>query len=137
VISTADGDTFTGRDASGAKVKVRLLGIDAPETSHNGQPAACGANAASARLRELIVGKTVQLFADTRADNVDKYQRRLRYVEVDGRDVALVLVSEGLVEAWFPTSEPQPEHYRSYAAAQQSARGSRVGSWQTCDKLGR
>lgn len=137
VISTADGDTFTGRDASGAKVKVRMLGIDAPETAHNGQPAACGANAASARLRDLIVGKTVRLIPDGRSDDVDKYQRHLRYVEVDQRDVALVLIGEGLVEAWYPTSEPRPERYPAFAAAQRSARDSRVGSWRTCDKLGR
>lgn len=137
VISTADGDTFTGRDASGAKVKVRMLGIDAPETAHSGQSAECGANAAGARLHDLIVGKTVRLIADGRSDDVDRYQRRLRYVEVDQRDVALVLISEGLVEAWYPTSEPRPERHPAYAAAQRSARDSRVGSWQTCDKLGR
>ncbi|MCE1173242.1 MAG: thermonuclease family protein [Propionibacteriales bacterium] len=137
VTSTADGDTFTGRDAGGAKVKVRLLGIDAPETAHNGQTAACGGNAAAARLQQLIKGKTVTLIADARSDSVDKYQRLLRYVEVDGRDVALVLITEGLAEAWYPNSEPRPQRFQIYADAQRSARESRVGSWQTCDKLGR
>lgn len=137
VTSTADGDTFTGRDAAGAKVKVRLLGIDSPETAHDGQPAACGAAAAAARLHALIMGKSVTLIADPRSDDLDKYQRRLRYVEADQRDVALVLVSEGLAEAWYPKSEPRPQRFPDYAEAQRSARESRVGSWQTCDKLGR
>jgi endonuclease YncB( thermonuclease family) len=137
VTSTADGDTFTGRDATGTKVKIRLLGIDAPETAHDGQPAACGGNAAAARLHELLLGKTVRLVKDAKSDDVDRYQRRLRYVELDGRDLALVLLSEGLAEAWYPSSEPRPQRYPAYAAAERSARDSRVGSWQTCDKLGR
>jgi micrococcal nuclease len=137
VTSTADGDTFTGRDVGGAKIKVRLLSIDAPEEAHNGKQAACGAHSASARLHALIAGKTVTLVGDSGADDTDQYQRRLRYAEVDGRDIALTLVAEGLVEAWYPKSEPRPERFDTYAAAQRSARESHLGSWQSCDKLGR
>ncbi len=137
VLSVADGDTFTARAKSGAKVKVRMLSIDAPEEAHDGAPADCGARAASTRLRELIVGQTVRLLRDPRADASDRYGRWLRYVEVEGHDAALTLISEGLVATWYPHGEPEPTRYRNYVAAEDTARAARTGSWQGCDKLGR
>jgi micrococcal nuclease len=137
VTSVADGDTFTGRNVTGAKVKVRMLSIDAPELAHDGNKAACGSGEAAARLRALLSGQTVSLVADPRADATDRYGRRLAYVELDGRDVALQLVSEGLVEAWYPRGEPEPARFAGYADAQHAASKKRAGSWATCSNLGR
>lgn len=137
VTSVADGDTFTGKDASGAMVKVRMLSIDAPELAHDGNRAACGSAQAAARLRALLAGQTVALVADARADAVDRYGRRLAYVELDGHDVALQLVSEGIVEAWYPRGEPRPERFDAYSDAQATAKKARKGSWKTCSSLGR
>ena len=137
VTSVADGDTFTGRDATGAKVKVRMLSIAAPELAHDGKSAACGSSEAAVRLRALLSGQTVSLVADPRADATDRYGRRLAYVELDGRDVALQLVSEGLVEAWYPSGEPKPARFTAYADAQEAASKNRAGSWATCSSLGR
>jgi micrococcal nuclease len=137
VTSVADGDTFTGRDATGAKVKVRMLSIDAPELAHDGPKAECGSGEAATRLRALLSGRTVTLVADPRADATDRYGRRLAYVELDGRDVALQLVSEGLVEAWYPSGEPEPARFPVYADAQDIAGKDRTGSWATCSSLGR
>jgi micrococcal nuclease len=137
VTSVADGDTFTGRDSTGAKVKVRMLSIDAPEESHKGTKAACGARAASTRLRELIAGKTVTLITDSRADDTDQYGRRLVYVELDGKDVALTLLDEGLVGAWYPSGELRPDRFDEYSTAEEAATSSKIGSWATCSNLGR
>jgi micrococcal nuclease len=137
VTSVADGDTFTGKDPSGAKVKVRVLSIDAPELAHNGNKAACGSKAAATRLRSLLSGQKVTVTGDPRSDAVDRYGRKLAYVELDGRDVGLQLVKEGLVEAWYPSGEPEPERFAAYAEAQSVARQKRTGSWATCTELGR
>lgn len=137
VTSVADGDTFTGKDATGKKVKVRMLSIDAPELAHDGNSAACGSKQAAARLRTLLSGQTVDLVADPEADPVDKYGRRLAYVELDGRDIALQLVSEGLVEAWYPKGEPRPVRFDTYSGAEATAKHARTGSWRTCPSLGR
>jgi micrococcal nuclease len=137
VTSVADGDTFTGRDPTGAKVKVRMLSIDAPELAHDGNKAACGSGPAATRLRSLLSGATVTLTGDPKADAADKYGRRLGYVDLDGRDVALALVSEGLVEAWYPSGEPRPARFNAYSDAESTAKQARTGSWAICSVLGR
>jgi micrococcal nuclease len=137
VTSVADGDTFTGKDASGKKVKVRILSIDAPEVAHDGTKAACGSKQAAARLRELIAGQQVSIVADAKADAFDRYGRRLGYAELDGRDVGLTLIEEGLVEAWYPSGEPRPERFDVYSTTESTAREKRAGSWATCPDLGR
>lgn len=137
VTTVADGDTFTGKDPSGAKVKVRVLSIDAPELAHDGNLAACGSKAAATRLRSLLSGHKVTVISDPRSDAVDRYGRRLAYVELDGRDVGLQLVTEGLVEAWYPSGEPEPARFAAYAQAQHTAQQKRTGSWASCTELGR
>src|ERR1700682_186393 len=52
VLAVSDGDTFT-MEADGAKVRVRICGIDAPERGQAGYGQAAGA------LSNMIEGKTV------------------------------------------------------------------------------
>jgi endonuclease YncB( thermonuclease family) len=52
VLAVSDGDTFT-MEVDGAKVRVRICGIDAPERWHAGYGQAAGA------LLNMIEGKTV------------------------------------------------------------------------------
>ena len=52
-VSVSDGDTFTVRDAGGARVGVRLLGIDASDTARDDQAAQCGADHSTEALRQL------------------------------------------------------------------------------------
>ncbi len=137
VTTVADGDTFTGKDKSGTKVKVRVLSIDAPELAHDGNTAACGSRQAAARLRELIAGQQVSVVPDPKSNTFDRYGRRLGYVELDGRDVGLRMIEEGLVEAWYPSGEPRPERFGVYSIAERTAQEKRTGSWATCPGLGR
>ena len=137
VASVADGDTFTAIDAHGERVRVRLLGIDAPETAQDGQPADCGADEATEALRRLIVGRPVTLAGDPRADAVDRFGRHLAYATVDGQDVALALLREGMAAAWYPASEPEPTRYRDYLRLERAARATNVGLWARCGTVGR
>lgn len=137
VTSVADGDTLTGLDKNGQHVRVRLLGIDAPEGAHDGRPAECGADAAKAALQALVLHHDVTLINDPHADHLDRYGRRLAYVELGTVDAAQQQVDAGYVEAWYPRSEPQPERHPAYQQAQRAAQQSRVGSWAHCPRLGR
>ena len=89
-----DGDTFR---IGGAKV--RIAGIDAPETHDYGCPEelALGERAA-ARLRELLNAGAVSLSSIDR--DRDRYGRLLRNASVDGRDVGEALIGEGLARAY-------------------------------------
>ena len=85
-----DGDTFYfGRD------KVRIAGIDAPET----HPPRCAdearlGEAATHRLRDLLNSGPITLSSIDRDEDV--YGRKLRNVAVDGADVGAAMIGAGL-----------------------------------------
>lgn len=137
VASVADGDTFTGVDEDGRRVRVRLLGIDAPEVSHDGVEAECGAELAAAALRGLLSGRTVTVTGDPVADPTDRFGRVLGYVTLDGRDVARTLVETGMAAAWYPSGEPRPTRFADYRRAEQAAISAGVGLWSDCPTVGR
>ncbi len=90
-----DGDTIYLNG-----VKIRIAGIDAPETHDLYQcpeELALGRKA-TVRLQQLLSGGTVSLSPIDRDEDV--YGRKLRNVAVDGRDVGDVLVSEGLARPY-------------------------------------
>ncbi len=90
-----DGDTirFNGD-------KIRLVGFDTPEISDP----ACAAEAtkgetAKRRLLELLNSGEVSFSATADRDR-DRYGRLLRQANIDGSDVADVMISEGLAEPY-------------------------------------
>lgn len=136
VSAVADGDTLTVSDSAGFPTVVRLLGVDAPERAHEGQPAECGADAATAALTVLVKGRRVDLLTDPGSDRTDRYGRLLAYVElVDVGDVAEQLLRYGLVVAWYPASASRPSRADTYERAQKAAQTAEVGSWSRCTKF--
>ncbi|MEM7813620.1 MAG: thermonuclease family protein [Candidatus Aenigmatarchaeota archaeon] len=112
VTKVIDGDTIIAEGES-----IRLLGID---TDERGYP--CYA-AAKARLEELVLGKEVELEAD--AENADRYGRYLRYVFVNGTNVNLRMVEEGLAIARF--SPKNTKYKEEILAAEAAARQAGIG----------
>jgi endonuclease YncB( thermonuclease family) len=88
VVKIADGDSFTILTGKSEQVRIRLLGIDAPE---KGQPY-------SKRSRQflsgLIFGKRVEVYYD----KTDRYNRILGDVYVDTLWVNAEMIRNGL--AW-------------------------------------
>ena len=95
-----DGDTFYfGRD------KVRIAGIDAPET----HPPRCASEArlgkaATHRLRDLLNSGQVTLTSIDRDEDI--YGRKLRNVAVGGADVGAALIGEGLARDYAGGRKP-------------------------------
>lgn len=136
VDSVADGDTLTFRDSAGFPTVVRLLGIDAPELAHDGQPSECGAQAAKQALIQVMKGHRVNLYTDPGSNRIDRYGRLLAYVEdSEAGDVAEQLLRHGLVVAWHPASAARPSRADTYEAAQRTAQQGLAGSWATCPEL--
>ena len=88
-----DGDTIV---LSGG-LRVRYIGIDAPETKHPDMPVERFGAQAAERNRQLVAGKRVRLEYDE--ERADQYGRTLAYVHVDGRFINAELVAGGYAEA--------------------------------------
>ena len=114
VTRVSDGDTLWVADAARLRHKVRLLDIDAPESS---QPS--GAES-TAYLKSLVGGRTVRVAGGGR----DMYGRVLGVVWLDGEDVNLKMVREGMAWVYRHSANAQ------YAAAQEGARAARRGLWR-------
>lgn len=110
VIEVIDGDTV---EVAGVG-RVRLIGIDTPERGE------CGYAEAKERLADLVTGETVTLVPGAQ-DDVDRYDRLLRYVEVDGLDVGEVLLDEGWAESRYDSRDGYGEHERERAYVEADA----------------
>jgi endonuclease YncB( thermonuclease family) len=94
-VSVVDGDTVTLESAAGfvTGIKIRLLGIDAPEMRGGCEAERQLAQQATDRLRQLV-GARVRIVSQL---EMDPYGRLLaRLYDRAGRDVGQVLVAEGL-----------------------------------------
>ncbi len=84
VRSTSDGDTIVV-SMNGSEERVRLIGVDTPETHRPNTPVQCYGPEASAFTRAELLGKNVRLESDPLSSNRDRYDRLLRYVYVDNQ----------------------------------------------------
>jgi endonuclease YncB( thermonuclease family) len=96
VIYVSDGDTLKA-ESQGFEVTVRLVGIDAPETSKKkNQPGQPFSKKAKINLQRLVLDKTVEIDGF----GLDRYSRMLGVVYVDNKNVNLEMVKEGLAEVY-------------------------------------
>ena len=138
-----DGDTIdvliTGRvDGPGAGLtqvgrtyRVRLLGIDTPETVKPGTPVQCYGHQASAATGALLEGRKVRLVKDV--EETDQYDRLLRYVYFGDEMANARLVANGY--AYVLTYPPNVRHAELFVTLASEARSGGVGLWSTdsCD----
>lgn len=132
-----DGDTidvFIGDDQE----RVRLLGIDAPESVDPNRPEQCFGKQASDWLRELLaVGTPVLLVRDQ--DPRDRFGRLLAYVYLPGatgtaapnRFVNAEIVEQGLADVLL--FEPNMARARELREARMQAQDASAGLWGACD----
>jgi len=118
-----DGDTVLLRDGR----KVRLLGINTPELSHDDRPAEPLAIEARHALQSLIKqADSIGLRYESRRQ--DRYHRTLAHVIIDGRiNVQQVLLRQGLAQAI--VVPPDLWQWECYQHAEDDARGKAVGVW--------
>ena len=107
VTKVVDGDTiWVARD--GISRKVRLIGIDTPESGQ------CGFTQSTRSLRGTIGGQRVRLTAGAQ-DDVDQYGRLLRYVDVNGVDAGLRQIKQGQAVARYDSRDGYGTHARETA----------------------
>ncbi len=103
VIGITDGDTFTVLDANNQQFKIRLAGIDAPETSkshHHPERGQAFGERLKQSLSKLAFGKIAII------DWKKRHRERLiGKVTIDGVDISLAQTKNGM--AWWYRSAPQ------------------------------
>ncbi len=130
VVRVVDGDTIVVR-IDGQEEKVRLIGINTPESVDPRKPVECFGKDASKHAAELLPeGTAVRLVRDVEAR--DRYQRLLAYVyrADDGLFVNLAQVTDGFAEP--ATYPPNVAHVDEFAAAARTARDRNIGLWAAC-----
>lgn len=103
-----DGDTVEMANGD----RVRLIGIDTPELGD------CGAEEATDRLKVLVLGEYVELVNPALVQDSDRYDRLLRYIDLDGTDAGEALLDYGLAVARYDSVDgydphPREDTYRS------------------------
>ena len=130
LVSVVDGDTIVAR-VNGNKERIRLIGIDTPETKKPNTPVQCfGPEASKFTTRLLPPGTALHLERDVEAR--DKYDRLLAYVyrADDGLFVNLHIVRQGY--ARLLTFPPNVAHVDEFVAASRAAEQDDIGLWAGC-----
>ncbi|MGH1504323.1 MAG: thermonuclease family protein [Acidimicrobiales bacterium] len=127
-----DGDTVELELAGGVIERVRLIGVDAPESVSRNDPVQCFGPEASTRLGELLpVGTLLRVERDAEAR--DRYDRLLLYLYRADDDLFVNewLLAEGLADVMF--FEPNTTFEVAFTRVRNQARAGGVGLWGACD----
>lgn len=120
VVAIADGDTLTVLDAAKRQHKIRLSGIDAPESNQD------FGSRSKQSLSDLVFDKTVTILSSGK----EHRGRALGKVTLNGRDINLEQVHRG--QAWFYKQyahELSRDDATAYEQAEARAKRERRGLW--------
>ena len=127
VTRVVDGDTIV-IEINGTSEKIRLIGVDTPETVDPRKPVQCFGKEASAFTKSLLEGNQVRLESDSSQGDRDKYGRLLRYVFLsDDTFVNKEIIAQGYGHEY---TYRTPYYYqKDFKTAERSARETKRGLW--------
>ena len=126
VVRIADGDTITLLDSVNTQHRIRLQGIDAPESHQD-----FGAQSKKS-LSNMIFDKDVTAMCD----KTDQYGRQVCKIVFADKDINLEQVKAGM--AWHYKDyerEQSPADREIYAHAEDEARKARRGLWSDANPI--
>jgi len=127
VVKVVDGDTID-LNINGKVERVRLIGMNTPETVDPRKPVECFGKEASNRAKELLTGKSVKIEADPTGDTRDKYDRLLLYIFLgDGTNYAKKMIMDGY--AYEYTYDGSYKYQTEFKQAQKYAEDNKLGLW--------
>ena len=128
VSKITDGDTFYVKTENSEKFKIRLIGIDAPESYNVGKKfrKEYFGKEAKVFVTNLLKNKKVKLTFDVQ--KTDRYGRILAYAYLENG----VFLNQYLVENGFAvvaTFPPNVKFVEVFTKAEKSARNKKLGLW--------
>jgi micrococcal nuclease len=130
VVRVVDGDTIVARIGTRDE-KIRLIGIDTPETVDPRKPVQCYGREASDRMKSLLPpGSPIRIERDV--EERDIYRRLLAYVWRGSDDLFVnrAMVADGY--AHLLTIPPNVAYTDEFTRAMSNARSSGLGLWRAC-----
>lgn len=124
VTRVIDGDTIEINN----DLKIRLIGVDTPETVHPTEPVECFGLEASDITKSKLFNQTVTLESDETQGDTDKYDRLLRYVILsDGTNFNEWLIENGYGHEY--TYSTPYKYQAEFKTAEQTAITASAGLW--------
>ena len=124
-----DGDTVLMATRESSRLKVRLYGIDAPETRKPDKPGQPYGELAKRALASKIMGRQVA----AEIVDIDRYHRSVAVIRHGGRDINQEMVSEGL--AWAYRRYLREPYESRYIDSENRARTRHAGLWKDANPL--
>lgn len=130
LLSVADGKTLSVRLTNGSKAKVRLAGIDAPNTPPNTE---CGRREAARHLKKILTpGESLKMFVDTTQGKTGSNGYLLRYVvSEEYGDIARTMVESGYGSVFANKHNPAMS-FGALTKAESIAKSLNAGAWGSC-----
>lgn len=137
VTEVTDGDTIRVTSSDGTETKVRIVGIDSPETKKPGAPIGCWGPEALQYATDTLLHRMVVLVPDPTQDAVDRYGRTLAYVELAdgpnaGQDFSTMAALQGAARSYVYDPRHPPQRIGEIQAAERDAVQARRGLWGAC-----
>ena len=124
VVSAVDGDTIDIK-VDKTIMRVRMIGIDTPESVHPEKPVQRFAKEASAYTRLKLLGKNIRL--EYEEEKKDEYGRLLAYVFFDDLFFNAHLIEEGYAKAFLKFPFRYSGQFRNL---QEQAKSEQKGLWK-------
>lgn len=118
VIDVADGDTVTVLNQNNESAKIRLAGIDCPESSQ------VHGNQAKQFTVSKVSGKRVRIFPET----TDRYGRTVALVLINGENLNEQIVTSG--NGWVYRKYCTADYCNDWLKLEETSRDSQVGLWE-------
>ncbi len=133
ITKVIDGDTIEVENGE-ENYKVRLIGINTPESVDPRRPVECFGREASNYAKKNFLNESVQMELDSTQSKYDKYGRLLAYVYLsDGQMINKKLISEGY--AYEYTYDNAYKYQKDFKELQRFAKAEERGLWNkdTCN----
>ena len=123
-----DGDTID-IEKNGVTTRVRLLGINSPESVDPRRTVECFGKEASSYAKGNFLGKTVTVKTDDTQNMYDKYNRLLAYVYTEREMINEVMIRSGY--AYEYTYDKPYTYQADFKSLESAARANGAGLWST------